>query len=90
LCSAPAASSVWKPLRIFSSSGSPTLKIPTYWNLYFTSWTNLQPPRFDVCDENRSEMYFLGNVMALAAPSLPLLWLIRLLAPVDTAAVYPI
>lgn len=33
---------------------------------------------------------FPGNVMALEAPSIPLLWLIRLLTPADTAAIYSI
>lgn len=37
-----------------------------------------------------TELYFLGNVLALDAPSIPLLWLFRLLARVDTAAVFSI
>jgi hypothetical protein len=37
--------------------------------------------------KNWNEMYFLGNVSALEAPSIPLLWLNRLLVTVDTAAV---
>jgi hypothetical protein len=59
-------------------------------DLFTLLWTNLQHPTSDVCDENRRELNFLGNVMALDAPSIPLLWLIRLLAHADTAAVYPI